>query len=404
VTTPPPDLELFATTAPGLEPVCAAELADLGISGETVSGGVAWRAGQRSLYRANLELRTASRVLVRLGSFRARTFHELERRVPRLPWARYVLPGGAVLLRVTARKSKLYHEGAVAERIGRLLQAEYGTRVDVTRGEGEDDVAESQLVIVRLVRDVCAISVDASGALLHQRGYRQALAKAPVRETVAAALVLVSGWRPGTPLVDPLCGSGTIAIEAALLARRIAPGLASPGHAPRGFAFERWPDFDAALWDDVVAAARSRIERSSARVILGSDRNAGAIRAATANAARAGVGDDVMLEIRPLAAFAPPPGTGTVVTNPPYGVRVGERRALGELYAELGRVVRERASGWCLALLSADPRLDARVGIALEERVRTRNGGIAVRMLAGTVSGRGGTACEPQDRTESAPP
>ena len=385
VTTPATDQELFAITAPGLEPACAAELAELGIAAQTTAGGVSWSGDARSLYRANLELRTASRVIVRLGAFRARTFPELERRVARLPWSRHVTRGGRVLLRVTARKSKLYHEGAVAERITRLLAAEHDASVNRTSSDEESDVAAAQLIIVRLFRDVCTISADSSGALLHQRGYRQALAKAPLRETIAAALLRVSGWQPSMPLIDPLCGSGTIPIEAALLARRIAPGLASPDHTPRRYAFEAWPDFDGVLWRDVVEGACRAILPTVASTILGTDRNAGAMRAALTNAERAGVRDDIVFETRPLSAFAPSPGTGAVVTNPPYGVRIGEQGSLRGTYAELGVVLRERAPGWTLALLSADDRLDAAIGVALEERARTRNGGIPVRMLVGTI-------------------
>jgi putative N6-adenine-specific DNA methylase len=374
--------DLFAITAPGLEPVCASELEALGAAPDVTAGGVSWQGDWRSLVRANLELRTASRIVARIGSFRARSFHELERRAPKLAWSRFIA-GGAVALRVTARKSKLYHEGAVAERITRILESEHSVRVDAAHGDEESDVADAQLIIVRVFRDVVTISADASGALLHQRGYRLALAKAPLRETIAAALLHVSGWRADSPLADPLCGAGTIPIEAALRARRIPPGLANLDHAPRSYAFEQWPHFDRSLFDDVVQRARAVILPSGGRSIGGSDRNAGAIRAAVANAERAGVGDDVVFETRPLSSFAPLAGVGAIVTNPPYGVRVGERGALASLYAELGRVARERAPGWTLALLSAAERLDAAVGIPLEEKLRTKNGGIAVRMLVG---------------------
>lgn len=379
-------LELFAVTAPGLEGVCAAELRGLGVAGDVEAGGVAWRGDARSLYRANLELRTASRVLVRLASFRARTFHELERHAARVPWRRCVAAGGVAALRVTSRKSKLYHEGAVAERLARGLEAA-GVRVEPPADE-EGDVASSQLIIVRVLRDVFTISADASGVLLHRRGYRQALAKAPLRETIAAAMLLESGWDGRSPIVDPLCGSGTIAVEAALLARRVPPGLAAADRTARRYAFERWPDFDADVWRDVVMQARAAILPPGAAPIRASDRDAGAVRAAQANAERAGVQADIDVARQPLGKFAVPSrahATGAVVTNPPYGVRVGERRALAGLYAELGRVLRERAPGWRVALLAADDRLAAAAGLPLEARLHTRNGGIAVTLLAGCV-------------------
>jgi putative N6-adenine-specific DNA methylase len=374
--------DIFAVTAPGLERVCAAELAAYGIAGVAEDGGVSWRGELESLYRANLWSRTASRIIVRAGEFRARTFAELERHAAKLPWARFIAEGAAVQLRVTARKSKLYHSDAIAERVARVLAAEIGARAEAGARDDEDDDAgaDGQLVVVRFMRDVCTVSIDSSGELLHRRGYRQAVAKAPLRETIAAAMLLATGWRGDSPLIDPFCGSGTIPIEAALLARSIAPGLASAERAPRRYAFEQWPGFDARLWDDVVNAARSAIRPGAGVPIIGADRNAGAIAAARTNAERAGVAADIELVQRPLSALEPPAGEGHLITNPPYGVRVGERRELHALYAAFGRTVRERLAGWNVALLSADPRLDAATALPLEEVLRTRNGGIEVRL------------------------
>jgi putative N6-adenine-specific DNA methylase len=378
-------MEIFAVTAPGLERLCAAELAALGIRGEAVEGGVLWRGDLASLYRANLWSRTASRIVVRVGEFRARSFAELERRAARLPWSQFVTSGARVSLRVTTRKSKLYHSDAVAERIARVLAAGIGAAADVVKHDDDDDDAVvAQLVVVRFMRDVCTISIDASGALLHQRGYRQAVAQAPLRETLAAALLLASGWRGTTPLIDPLCGSGTIPVEAALLARGIAPGLANGEHRPRGYAFEQWPGFDAALWRDVGGAARAAIHSSAGVSITGSDRNTAALSAARSNAERAGVAADITLMQRPLSELVAPAGAGTghIVTNPPYGVRVGEVRELHKLYTDLGSATRERLPGWRVALLVAEPRLAAATGLPLQELLVTRNGGIPVRMVA----------------------
>lgn len=395
------DLDLFAVTAPGLESLCAAELRVLGIPAEPDAGGASWRGDLRSLYRANLESRTATRVLVRAGTFRARTFHELERRSAKLPWARFLPAGASVSLRVTCRKSKLYHAGAVAERVARVLADGRGVRVVDASNTADDDgieppdvvstadapppgtdASQPPLVVIRLLRDVCTVSIDSSGVLLHRRGYRQALAKAPLRETLAAALLLAARWRGVTPLLDPLCGSGTIPIEAALLARRIPPGLANPDLAPRSHAFEQWPEFDAGVWSDTLAAARDGVLEAAPAPILGSDRDAGAVAAAITNARRAGVERDVDLTRRALSAVEPPGGRGHLVTNPPYGVRVGDHQALYALYAALGRTARERLPGWTVALLTADARLTAATGLALEERLATRNGGIAVRLMS----------------------
>ena len=392
----------FAVSALGLEALAAAELRALGIDArvdEEEPGGVEFRADAAALYRANLHLRTASRVLVRLGDFHVRALGELERRARELEWERFVGAGRAVRLRVTCRKSRLYHSGAVAERVANAMTARSGgitgesvigsaAGVRAERGgtpSDDDDVDdnESQLVVVRVFHDRCSISVDSSGALLHRRGYRLATAKAPLRETLAAALLVASEWDPGAPLVDPMCGSGTIAIEGALLARRIAPGLR------RSFAFVEWPDFDRALWESVLAAARSLVLARAPSIIQGSDRDAGAIEAAIANAERAGVAGDIAFTRRALSAIEPPPGPGWVVTNPPYGARVGERDSLRNLYSQLGKVLKAKCPGWEVALLSADSHLDSRLGMRLATLLKTRNGGIAVRAAAGVVGGAG---------------
>src|SRR6267378_3795813 len=269
-----PRYGLFASTAPGLESIAAGELKILGARGRQEIGGVAFAGDLDRLYEANLWLRTASRVVVRLGQFHASTFYELERHSKKLPWPDFLPESGAVEVRVTCRKSKLYHSDAVAERVlsaiagaaSRSIELRAETYVgDDDGGEGETRTGDgtdagqtrgpTQLFIVRIVDDLCEISADSSGELLHRRGYRKEVGKAPLRETLAAAMVLASGWNGarGAPLLDPMCGSGTIPIEAALLARRIAPGL------QREFQFMHWPEFDRALWNEIIEKARSAV-------------------------------------------------------------------------------------------------------------------------------------------------
>lgn len=409
---------LFASTAPGLEPLLERELREMGIVAKAEAGGAAWQGGLEQMYEANLRSRISSRVTLRIAEFRARAFYELERHADRVEWERFVLPGAAVRLRVTSGKSKLYHESAIAERILTAITARVGgivgdkvpaadeedaERAESTVDDGDATVglptsggtggspseapeASGQMFVVRFHRDRCMISADSSGELLHRRGYRLAVAKAPLRETLACAMLRAAGWDADAPLLDPFCGAGTIPIEAALAARRIAPGLARAERVPRSYAFESWAEHDAGLWARVVERARSEILPGAPVPIIGSDRDAGAIEAAHSNAARAGVAADIELSERTLSAAAPPslPG-GWLVTNPPYGLRVGERDRLRNLYAALGRFGRERLPGWTIAYLSADPRLDAQTGIALEEAVRTRNGGIPVRVVVGRV-------------------
>jgi putative N6-adenine-specific DNA methylase len=318
---------------------------------------------------------------VRVESFRARALGELERKAVPVPWREWLPPGVTVHLRVTSRKSRLYHQKAIAERVGHAIQAA-GWEVRAGGADGDSDEGSellddrpAQAVMVRLFRDQCSISLDSSGALLHRRGYRLATAKAPLRETLAAALLHASGWEPTMPLIDPFAGSGTIPIEAALMARRIPPGR------HRRFAFQRWPRWNAGDWDSLLAQADAQSLPRAPAPIVASDRDAGAIRAALTNAERAGVGNDVMVQQRPLSALEPPPGRGALVTNPPYGVRVSERSELRDLFARLGQVARERLPGWSVTLLLPGWPLEKDTGLRFREIFSTSNGGIRVRAL-----------------------
>ena len=332
------------------------------------------------MYRANLHLRTASRVIARVAEFGARGFPELVRQAKRQPWERYLDPARPLQLRVTCRKSRLYHSDAVAERVLEAIEKRLGIEgVKAITASEDDEVPAGQLVIVRMAHDRCLLSVDSSGELLHRRGYREATAKAPIRETLAAALLLASEWRAEAPLLDPFCGSGTIAIEGAMLARRIAPGL------HRRFAFMEWPDFDAAVWRRIHDEAAADILPRAPGPIFSSDRDAGAIEAAHANATRAGVAGDIELEKRALSAIQPPQERGWVCTNPPYGVRVSERAELRNLYAQLGKVLRAKCAGWTVAMFSADARLDRATGLSLRPVLGTANGGIPVRVVRATM-------------------
>jgi putative N6-adenine-specific DNA methylase len=376
---------LFAVAAPGLEPIVAGELAQLGLRGEATAGGVTFHGGERELYRANLHLRTASRVLLRLGDeFYADSFSELRAKAGRLPWQSYLEPGQPVAIKATCHKSKLYHSDAVAERVAGAIEDRLGRPVARVKGPSEADEETSEagtppaLVIVRLVRDMVTISLDTSGALLHQRGYRLATAKAPLRETLAAAMLLASGWDRAAPLLDPFCGAGTLPIEAALLALNLAPGRL------RRFAFMDWPGFQPDLWQTLLDQAEAA-RRPTAPPIWGSDRDAGAIEAALANAERAGVAEQVRLDRKAVSALEAPPGPGWVVTNPPYGVRVKQSGDLRNLYAQLGKVLRARCPGWQVAMLTGDLRLARATGLPFDERrsLSLVNGGLRVTLLQG---------------------
>lgn len=378
-------LDVFAVATPGVAPLVAAECVALGLTPREVStAGVALDLTLTELFTLNCWTRLASRVLVRLAHFEARDFATLEKHAARVPWARVLTAEASVRLRVTCRKSRLYHSDAVAERVARSLTAVMsgvqvsGRARDDEDDDGADDAAVSQLIVVRFDRDRCTISADSSGALLHRRGWRPAVAKAPLRETLAATMLAAAPWDGEVPLVDPFCGSGTIGIEAALRVRRMAPGLA------RSFAMERWPGADGAAYNAVRQAARDAILPGVGAPIVLRDRDAGAIAAARANAERAGVLGDLHIEQgalseTDLAGLGP---RGLLLTNPPYGLRVSDGADLRALYARLGDVLRTGGHGWRLGMLvPPDRALAGQLRLRLTPAVRTTNGGLPVELL-----------------------
>jgi putative N6-adenine-specific DNA methylase len=249
------------------------------------------------------------------------------------------------------------------------------------RDDEDDDESDgpTQLIVVRFDHDRCTISADSSGALLHRRGWRLAVAKAPLRETLAAGMLAALPWNGDVPLVDPFCGSGTIGIEAALRARDIAPGLS------RSFAMEQWPDAPSVAYAEERAAARDRVKPSAGVPIVLRDRDAGAIEAARANAIRAGVLDDLVIEQGALSDtdLASVGDRGVLLTNPPYGQRVSGGADLRGLYARLGDVLRAGGRGWRLGMLvPPDRALAGQLRIQLEPALRTANGGLPVELLA----------------------
>jgi putative N6-adenine-specific DNA methylase len=366
----------FAVTAPGLEPFTAEELRSLELAPATEeSGGITFKGNLSALYRANLHLRTASRILARLGNFfYATTFPELQKRASHLPWERFLTPGQPVALRVTCHTSRLYHSDAVARTVAEAIAERLGQPSPVVKADEESDQFP-QSILVRLVDDKCTVSVDSSGVLLHKRGYRQAVAKAPLRETLAAAILLASGWDRLSPLLDPFCGSGTIPIESALMALGIPPGL------NRCFAFMHWPNYDEKLWLSIRNTPPSTYQIHP--LILASDRDAGAMKMAQANAERAGVANFIEFKHQAVSSITPPSEKGWVVTNPPYGMRVSEGRDLRNLYAQFGNVLREKCPGWNLSVLCSDPALLGQMRIPLDISLGLVNGGINVRLGRG---------------------
>lgn len=395
----------MAVCPPGVEPLLDAELAALGVKRRrVVRGGVEAELGLRQLYAANLWLRCATRVVVRVATFNASGFAELEHRAAMVDWDRWVPAGTPVALRVTSHRSRLDHTGAIAERLAAAAGAQLvglGTAdPDGADHRRDDDRAGAATVgparfVVRVDRDRFTISADSSGEPLYHRGWRRQVAKAPVRPTVAAAVLAAIGW-PGDPagggrrlLVDPMCGSGTVAIEAARWACGLPPAVGDDPDTPRSYAFERWADFAAGTWASVLGEATARRQSTNRGLVsvVATDRDAGAVAATTANAGRAGVDTELHAHCAALSASeppdGPPPGPGDmawVVTNPPWGGRVGGGD-LRDLYATLGNVVRQRFAGWRVAMVVADRHLAAHSGLGLHDVLTTTSGGQPVQLL-----------------------
>ncbi|MCU1344659.1 MAG: methylase [Acidimicrobiia bacterium] len=362
-------IDAWVVCPPGLEPLCCEELRALGVRNiQPGTGGVACTMSTVLLYGANLRLRTATRILVRAGSFRALTFPELIHGVRDLEWSRWLRENATgVRLSVSSSKSKLFHTGAIAERVSEAM--------GIAVSEDEDD----PMIVVRVARDVVTVSVDSTGTALHHRPWRVASHKAPMRPTLAAGLLLASGWDRAQTLVDPFCGSGTIAIEAALLASRRAPNLG------RSFALQQWPTFKRAAWRGAVAAAEGAAVERRPGVIIAADRDQGAVNAAIANARAA----EVTIEVRhaAISALSLPEEPGLLVSNPPYGIRLGERDDLRDLYDSWGATLRKRGHGWQVVLITNDLGLAGRLNVPFNELLRTTNGGVPVRFVRGLVAG-----------------
>lgn len=377
-----PGMHCTANTPLGLEQNSAEEMHELGLQIDSVHvdvGLVEWRGELSDVIRANRELRTVERIAVTAGEVRAFHFSELRKKAAQIPWETWIDGERAVALRVTSRGSKLYHERGIAERIAGAIGDRLGRAIDVKAlGDLDDPSADVQLVIVRMEHNVAVVRMDSSGERLHRRGYRLATAKAPLRETLAASILRASGWRPGHALVDPFCGSGTFAIEAAQWSAGIAPG------GRRHFAWERWP---------ITAGSPNAIEAAKATThedlhaphapILASDREAGALTAARSNAERAGVLDRIGFAQRTVSHCEPPAGvrSGWIVTNPPYARRTDRGADPHRLYETFGAILRERFAGWRCTMLSAEDSYAQATGVTWEIGPWINNGGIRVRLL-----------------------
>jgi len=368
-------MEFFATAGKGVEGVVADELRRLGIMGVTVEkGGVRFKGEMPDCWRANLWLRAANRVLLPLAVFPCATPQELYDGVRTIPWMHHLTPEMTLAVDCSLRDSDITHSGFVALKTKDAIVDELRDRCG--RRPSVDTRDPDLRVNVHLVKNRCTVSLDSSGAPLDRRGYRLDRTEAPLRETLAAAMVELSGWDGAIPLADPMCGSGTILVEAALKAARRAPGLLR-----KRFGFQRWPGFDPILWKAVVAEAQGAALTSLPVPLLGCDQMGRALAVARQNARRAGVEGILTLVQQELAAFTPPPGPGVLLFNPPYGERLGEEEALKPLYRQIGDVMKQRCTGYTAYLLTGSQELAKCVGLRASRRFVLYNGPIECRLL-----------------------
>ncbi|MDQ2095186.1 THUMP domain-containing class I SAM-dependent RNA methyltransferase [Rhodalgimonas zhirmunskyi] len=358
------DLGLFMAVAPGLEKALAEEALEKGFADvRAVPGGVEARGDWAEVWRANLEMRGAARVLVRVGEFRAFHLAQLDKRARKFPWGEVLRAEMPVRVEVTCKRSKIYHAGAAAQRIEKAISEELGAEIS----------KEARIAVkVRIDDNLVVISLDSSGEALHKRGLKLAVGKAPMRENLAGLFLGQAAYRADMPVVDPMCGSGTFPIEAAEIALGMQPGRA------RRFAFEEFASFDAARFGEM---RREGPARETGLRFYGYDRDSGAIKGAGENAARAGVGEICSFACQPLSDLQPPEGApGLVMVNPPYGARIGNRKLLFGLYGSLGTVLKERFKGWRVGLVTSDGGLAKACDLPFEAGDTVAHGGLKVRL------------------------
>lgn len=358
----------------GLEAVLKRELTELGMEITCVEDGrVTFVGDRRALCRANVFLRSAQRVLLKVGSFRAQTFEELFQGTKALPWEAFVPKDGRFwVAKAASVKSSLFSPSDIQSVMKKAMVERMG-RVHNIRWFSESGA--DYPVRVFLKKDEVTVGLDASGESLHKRGYRRLVAKAPIAENLAAALLMLTPWRDERILVDPFCGSGTIPIEAALMAARIAPGV------NRGFQAESWPHlFPAALWEDVREEARSKENRSAQTQIQGYDIDGEVISVARENARLAGVEHLIHFQQKDVAQLSHAKKYGFLVTNPPYGERLEGEQDLQSLYRTLGE--RYRAlEDWSMYVITAYEHAETALGRKADKNRKLYNGMIKTYFL-----------------------
>ncbi len=365
----------FATVARGLEPLATQELQSLGAKhAEPDFCGVSFEGDQRLLYKVNLWSRLAFRILVHLGDCPCQDADHLYRGIQQFDWQAMIPPHKTLAVDATGKNRQLNHTHFTALQVKNAIvdqqRQHWGERSNV------DPKNPDVRVNVHIRQDRCTVSLDSSGRSLHRRGYRPAVGAAPLKESLAAALVQLSEWPQDVPLLDPLCGSGTLPLEAALSALNVAPGLFQ-----EEFGFQSWTDFDAELWREVRQEAEAARKGTLDTLVWGCDRDPDILHQARVNARRCGIADQLRFFQQDLDTLEAPADSGFILCNPPYGERLGHREELGAFYKLLGDVLKQRFKGWTAFILSGNKDLAKYIGLKSAQRIPVYNGSLPCQWM-----------------------
>jgi putative N6-adenine-specific DNA methylase len=365
----------FATVARGLEEVTAKELERLGASEVKADfTGVHFQGDKELLYRVNLWSRIAFRILQNIDRIPSANAEELYRGIYDIEWGEYIRSEQTLAVNCTGGNKNLNHSHFTALQVKNAIVdrqfKDSGRRSDI------DPENPDILVNVHIRDNNCTVSLDSSGESLHRRGYRPAMGLAPLKETLAAAIIELSDWQNDLAFFDPLCGSGTLPIEAGMKALKIAPRLYR-----QKFSFQNWQDYDSSLWNKIIRQAKEEELQSLSQPIVGSDRNAQVIAEARENAAFCDLDREIQFQQLEVTDIEPPAAKGVLICNPPYGKRIGEVDELIGFYRLLGDIFKQRFTGWTAYILTGNKELSKQVGLKASRRIPLYNGSIACTLL-----------------------
>ncbi|WP_406243825.1 class I SAM-dependent RNA methyltransferase [Tissierella carlieri] len=363
------NIELIATATFGLEAVVKRELMNLGYNDLKVENGkVTFTGTEKDIPKTNLWLRTADRVLLKMGEFKALTFDELFQQTKKLPWEEWITEDGNFVVEGKSIDSKLFSISDCQRIVEKAVVEKLKTKYNV---EWFEKTGPKYTIEVSLLKDIATLTIDTSGEGLHKRGYRDRQGDAPIKETLAAAMILLSYWNKDRVLFDPFCGSGTIPIEAAMIGRNMAPGL------DRSFAAEEWPRVNSQYWRDAKKEAFQAIDNKTKLHILGCDIDRKSILRARDNAANFGLEDDIAFFIKDFRDAELKNEYGVVITNPPYGERISEKREVERLHKDLGIKFKELDT-WSVYVITSNENFEKDYGKTADRKRKLYNGRIKV--------------------------